>query len=286
MNLREKALVGRMDRRQRRPGSIGAFLLASQLFNVGFNNIPPVTLILICAQAAIYLRLIDIPWSTMEMCVSSELVWHRKQWRRLFLSPFEHADDMHLYYNMVSFMWKGRSLERKYGTKKFTVIVAAFSILCSVVYVALSELAFHIFDDYSYTKSCAVGFSAVIFALKVLTTRHSSQYTYVYGIPVPGKYAYWLELLLIQALVPNASFVGHLAGILVGLAYTKGPLKAILKSIYSSGNSRRFTNNTGHSGYYANYEYQQPTYPPPPYGFNDHQPSPEELRQRRYQYYQ
>jgi len=33
---------------------------------------------------------------------------------------------------------------------------------------------------------------------------------------------------MFQILVPNASFTGHLAGILVGLAFTKTPVKAIL----------------------------------------------------------
>ncbi len=34
-----------------------------------------------------------------------------------------------------------------------------------------------------------------------------------------------------QLISPNASFVGHLAGILVGLLYTMGPLKALVDAI-------------------------------------------------------
>ena len=60
------------------------------------------------------------------------------------------------------------------------------------------------------------------------------------GIPftIPSRYACWAELVLIQVLfpyflrsltfqliTPNASFVGHMAGILVGLLYAAGPLK-------------------------------------------------------------
>lgn len=51
------------------------------------------------------------------------------------------------------------------------------------------------------------------------------------GIPVGSKYVVWAELLLIQLLTPNASFVGHLAGILVGLFYIYGPLKKIMDVI-------------------------------------------------------
>ena len=42
------------------------------------------------------------------------------------------------------------------------------------------------------------------------------------GIAVPLKYAAWLELVLISLITPNASFLGHLCGILAGLLYVHG----------------------------------------------------------------
>src|SRR5689334_12289551 len=36
-------------------------------------------------------------------------------------------------------------------------------------------------------------------------------------IPVPSRHVYWAELLLISIISPNASFLGHLSGILAGL---------------------------------------------------------------------
>lgn len=59
-------------------------------------------------------------------------------------------------------------------------------------------------------------------------------------IPVPSKYIFWAELVLIQLITPNVSFVGHLAGILVGLLYTKGPLKVFMDSFLQSSEHRRF----------------------------------------------
>ena len=68
-------------------------------------------------------------------------------------------------------------------------------------------------------------FAGVIFALKVVTTYLLPPgTTYIMGfVPVNSRYACWAELLVIQLMVPNASFLGHLAGILVGLAFVKGP---------------------------------------------------------------
>lgn len=59
-------------------------------------------------------------------------------------------------------------------------------------------------------------------------------------IPISSRYACWAELLLIQILVPNSSFIGHLAGILVGLLYVKTPVGSILDSIFKLGMKDKF----------------------------------------------
>jgi rhomboid domain-containing protein 1 len=103
--------------------------------------------------------------------------------------------------------------------------------------VGLDVALANVLDDPSYLYTCAAGFSGVIFALKVLTTYELPHETsMVMGIlPVPMRYACWAELILIQLLVPNASFTGHLAGIIVGLLYVKGPLKPIMNGIAGIG---------------------------------------------------
>lgn len=74
----------------------------------------------------------------------------------------------------------------------------------------------------------------MIFALKVLTTYYWPVHAYsnVYGIPVAARNAVWVELIFIQLVSPNASFIGHLSGILIGLAYVKGPLRAFIDLTY------------------------------------------------------
>jgi hypothetical protein len=84
-------------------------------------------------------------------------------------------------------------------------------------------------ESLSGFHSCAVGFSAVLFALKyVLNQTLSSssshpQSSILYGLPIPLKYACWAELVIISMVTPNASFVGHLSGILAGILYCHGP---------------------------------------------------------------
>ncbi|KAK6623729.1 hypothetical protein RUM43_009582, partial [Polyplax serrata] len=72
----------------------------------------------------------------------------------------------------------------------------------------------------------------VIFALKVLTT-HEEPYirAMLLGVEIPGKYAAWVELIVIHMLVPNSSFMGHFAGILAGIIYCKSFLGPLLDKL-------------------------------------------------------
>ena len=72
--------------------------------------------------------------------------------------------------------------------------------------------------------------TGTLFALKVVTT---SLLDASFGLSSSmTKWGVWIELLYISFITPNTSFVGHLAGILVGFLYTKGPLKAVMLNIW------------------------------------------------------
>lgn len=254
-------------RNRQRGSHLGLMLLASQVFQVGLNNIPPVTLAVLGLN--VYLFLFPAA-PLMRACVSVQQAYWFKDWRRLLLSPLHHADDWHLYFNMVSFLWKGTKLERRLGGAWFIYLLSVFSLLTGLVYLVLEAVLTELTQDQSYSMACAVGFSGVLFALKVLNNHyHPGGVTYVYGFPVSNHYASWVELILIHITAPGTSFVGHLAGILVGLLYTTGPLKPIMKkcaefvtstgsysqpsSYYNSSGSSGYSGTGG--GYAGNYQY-------------------------------
>lgn len=135
-------------------------LLAMQVFRFGIDRIPPVTLSVMIAQVAIYLKLLGLRTPGLgEVCVSAGNVWFRHEWTRLIFASFFHVSDWHLYFNMTSFLWKGRSLEQKLGSHYFVYMLGVFSLLVNVLIVALSLAAESIMQDPSYLSSCAVGFS-------------------------------------------------------------------------------------------------------------------------------
>lgn len=260
-----------MRSRQRGPG-LGLLLLASQLYHVGLDNVPPVTLAILGLNAYLY---VFPAASSMKACVSVEQAYRLGDWRRLLLSPIHHVDDFHLYFNMVSLLWKGMRLERHLGGPFFLYVLSVFSVLTGVVYLLLEAALTELTQDYSYSMQCAVGFSGVLFGLKVLVNHYfPGGTTYVMGIPVSNRYASWVELVMIHVTSPGTSFIGHLSGILVGLLYTSGPLKTIMKKcadILSLNSAdyrpRTHYNSSGYSGFGT--RYSPPNGTPNSYDYTD-----------------
>ena len=232
-------------RRRQGRGGLGLLLLAGQVSRIGVDRITPVTLAIVAVNVLIYLRLIPNLPKVHGACTSYSKVIKDRQYGRIIASSFYHLDDMHLYFNMVSFIWKGIKLENKLKSRRFFILIAVFSILTQVVMLLLNYMLYEAFNNSQYLYTCAAGFSAVIFGLKVLTTSHSNNSVSVMGMPllVPARYACWVELILIQILVPQASFTGHLSGILVGLICVYGPLKKIIKLLDKLASGENFLVN-------------------------------------------
>ncbi|XP_066135561.1 rhomboid-related protein 4 isoform X1 [Saccopteryx bilineata] len=251
--------------RRSRGLNAGLLLLLSQIFSVGVNNIPPVTLATLAVNVWFFLSPLK---SLYGSCLSVEKCYEERDWQRLLLSPLHHADDWHLYFNMVSMLWKGMCLERRLGSRWFAYVIATFSLLTGVVYLLLEFALAEFMDEPGFKKSCAVGFSGVLFALKVLNNHYCpGGFVNVLGFPVPIRYGCWAELVAIHFISPGTSFAGHLAGILVGLLYAHGPLKKIMETcagVFSSNvgypGQQQYFNNSGYPAYPDHYAYGRPAY--------------------------
>ncbi|KAB2071772.1 hypothetical protein ES319_A08G246000v1 [Gossypium barbadense] len=195
---------------------------------------PPVTAGLLASNTLIYLRpsFLDslLPFVD-EVWFNPHLILKNKDMKRFFLSVFYHVDESHLVYNMISLLWKGIQLETSMGSTEFASMVVALLGLSQGITLLLAK-SLLVFFDYGrpYYSEYAVGFSGLLFAMKVILNSHSENFTNVHGLIVPARYAAWAELILIQMFVPRVSFLGHLGGILAGILYLK------LKGSYSGPN--------------------------------------------------
>ncbi|OAD59878.1 Rhomboid domain-containing protein 1 [Eufriesea mexicana] len=198
----------------------GIYLLCMQVLNFGIDKIPPATLITIIAQVLLYIGFIKVPWNAEEVCISAIKIFKYHDWKSFIMSNFEHGSDMHLYYNMISLILKGSYLEPMYGTINFIILLAILSFGCSAMYTVLGYALMQLTSDYGYYTQCAIGFSAVLFALKVIVVcEEHDKIRDVGGFRVPSKIAVWVELILIHLLVPQSSFIGHFGGIMIGCLY-------------------------------------------------------------------
>ncbi|KDD74636.1 hypothetical protein H632_c1166p0, partial [Helicosporidium sp. ATCC 50920] len=145
-------------------------------------------------------------------------------WLRLVTAPFIHGGDLHLYYNMSSLLWKGSVLEPLLGSRAFGLVVAELTLTSGLIYALLVSLLSHavpVAPVQALLALPAVGFSGVLFGLKAVATADAAGRSVFQGWEMPTRHLAWAELFLCQLLVPEASFLGHAAGILAGILHLR-----------------------------------------------------------------
>lgn len=152
--------------------------------------------------------------------VSYRTLWRGRQFWRAFTASVSHIDLLHLVFNMSS-LWSLRFLETAFGP----VFYFRLSFLLLVCSIALMMLFYHVLIKYGgadqYQNVLGVGYSCVVFGLMTVAYQVSERSSLnLFGFAIPLSLMPFGSLLLTQLLVPRASFVGHLSGILLGYAYS------------------------------------------------------------------
>uniref|UniRef100_A0A3Q3EZ99 Rhomboid domain containing 1 n=1 Tax=Labrus bergylta TaxID=56723 RepID=A0A3Q3EZ99_9LABR len=185
---------------------LGLLLLIVQLYQEGLTNIPVVTLTFLFFNVYNYM----LPVAPLvQVCLNIQYVYTFKEWR----------------------IW----LERRLGGAWFLYMLSVFYVLTGVVHLLLQAWLLEAVVDskdplMEFIRECAVGFSGVVFALKVVSNHcDPGGETYVWTIRVSNRFASWVELVLLYLIAPWTSVIANLAGILVGLLYTVGPLETIMR---------------------------------------------------------
>jgi len=160
--------------------------------------------------------------------VADRVLWHGEVWRFVTAAVF-HTGLLHVAFNMLAFVPIGGSLERSLGTVPFAHLVGVLAGAGGSAFVFFSFVA--AFGPASlggnWVRQCAVGLSGVIFGLIVADNAISgATHRSIFGIfNVPAPAYPWALLLFWQLLMPGASFLGHLCGVLMGQLYVWGFLK-------------------------------------------------------------
>lgn len=249
------------------PAAFIAMQLISQIMSS--PDKPPVTLALIAFQSLLYFspktlkqllrsNRIAIPsWlgNVRGACLQPGSVLKRHEWYRLISATFTHLSDIHLLYNMSSLFMKGQVLERHLGSTAFAGLVMLLGVLAHVIYLAFAWCMMQFGGRSDWMGSCVAGFSGVLFGMKaVLNSQEFASLGFargsrILGIPVPQGQGHWAELVIAQVVTPNASFLGHLCGIVAGLLVVKGGKYTQFLWNVKNNERRTSTSSRGYSNF-------------------------------------
>ena len=167
------------------------------------------------------------------VCLAAEPVINRCQLYRVFTAPMLHLGLLHIGFNMMALLPMGALMERTLGSIYLLWLVQIIMALSGVIYAAIALGAGQLHPG--LLRQCAVGFSGVLFGLIVVETHldrgGSGAQRSIFGLLSVPRAAYpWALLAVWTLLVPQASFLGHLSGLLVGQLHAWGLLRWAMPS--------------------------------------------------------
>ncbi len=184
---------------------------------------PPVTTLLLAANVVAFF-VPDVLPAVSESCINpSKMQAPGAFLTRSFRAAFTHADAVHMYANMSSMIFKGYWLEQRgrYPAQKLLLLVIELVVTSSAIYCVMAR----VLPGIGLWQSCAVGFSAVLFAMKVVLHDCEAREG-VRGRRGGFQTASWIELLVGQfvssqygGMTSVGSAVGHGCGVLAGLVH-------------------------------------------------------------------
>ena len=203
------------------------------------------SIVSVCCAIQLSVFVFDVPLG--QFTLSAARVLYQRELYRIVTAAFFHGGLMHILMNMTATVAIGGTLERMMGTAQYALTILWGVMLTGLLHVLASWTLATSLGDQAFVRPPSVGFSGVIFALAVIDSSWATAPTRsVYGIfSVPSKLYPWVLLLIMQVIIPNVSFLGHLSGILVGTFQAHGglaylhPSPAFLRELESRGHLER-----------------------------------------------
>jgi len=196
------------------------------------KNVPPISLVIIslCVIIEVCVFLFDV--DLYEYTMNPRAVLYLQEYYRIISSAFFHTGLMHIGMNMMSMAAVGISLEASIGSFNILLFILWTVFLEGLIYCAISWVAWWLTGQFSWMTQNAVGFSGVLFGLAVVESYKATSPTRsLFGMfTVPTRVYPWVLMVVLQVMVPQISFLGHLSGLLCGILYSYGCLNVVMPS--------------------------------------------------------
>ncbi|XP_062207750.1 RHOMBOID-like protein 13 [Phragmites australis] len=159
--------------------------------------------------------------------LSYETVVEGGQYWRIITSAFSHISVVHLVFNM-SALWSLGVVEQLghigLGVEYYLHYTLVLVVLSGLLVLGFYHMMIQRFKVEYFRRATAVGYSCVVFGwMTILAAKQPSSKLNIFGVlSLPISFAPFESLIFTSIMVPQASFIGHFSGIIVGYSIAWG----------------------------------------------------------------
>ncbi|KAB5515852.1 hypothetical protein DKX38_026500 [Salix brachista] len=178
----------------------------------------------ICSAIWFYIQKKNIGYSHVGLSYENAVEGHH--WR-IITSAFSHISVIHLVFNM-SALWSLGVVEQLghigLGVTHYLHYTLVLIVLSGALVLGMYHILIGRFKLEYFRRVTAVGYSCVVFGwMTILSVKQPSSKLNLFGfLSLPISFAPFESLIFTSIIVPQASFLGHLSGIVVGYAIAWG----------------------------------------------------------------
>jgi membrane associated rhomboid family serine protease len=152
------------------------------------------------------------------VAISYRRVMLERQFYRVLTATLCHLNVMHIIFNMATLYSAGGQMEAAKGSGWYLETTVLLLAAGAGLWMAMTHALVHYLGRPGAAEASAVGYSGVLFgwiALESLVFPNAT-FPLPFGISLPVIFAPFVQLAITHLIMPRASFLGHLSGMLGG----------------------------------------------------------------------